>query len=393
VKITPISIIIVAVIVASVIVSVQLGQTWEETAKTVPIQTSLEDQTDKNTLEKTKTMPPSTTMDNQSAETTSNKVSQPLYTQTLSENQTEYQLPIEGRTSESFSENLTFNVKNLIVTRDFGQKLMLEMEVSNFTGAYALDALKSVADVETLYGGGFVNSINGVSSKYVGIDRSKEDWFFYVNGIMANIGSGVYVLNEGDVQHWDYHNWKYYPPTATIGFFPEPFSHGYSGEVFKTVVLYDGELEEEAKLIQEFLIKFDVKDVSTLSVNELTDEVKGTSNLIILGTSDSKMVSELNELREKLGFYVYFEEGQMIILNMDGSVAKNCASGGVIQATQSPWNPKGNRACENVVWMIAGVEEGDVKSIVKLVTEKYEDMQYAFAVAIVEEKVCRVPLC
>ena len=83
----------------------------------------------------------------------------------------------------------------------------------------------------------------------------------------------------------------------------------------------------------------------------------------------------------------------MIILDTDGEVARNCTSGGVIQATQSPWNPKGSRACENVVWMMAGVDEEGVKSVVKLLTENYDALQYAFAVAVVDDQVCRVPLC
>jgi len=270
--------------------------------------------------------------------------------------------------------------------------VILEVDL-NKTDISALDALKSVADIETKYGGGFVNSINGIRSSYTGIGDLKEDWLFYVNGISANVGSGGYTLHEGDAQHWDYHSWNYYPPIATIGFFPEPFLHGYDGRVFETIVLYEDDLEEDAELVKETLTQFGVKDVSALSAGELTEDVKRTSNLIVLGTANSTVNSELNELREKLGFYVYFEEGRMFILDTNGEVVENYSSGGVIQATQSPWNLKGIGASENVVWMIAGVDEKDVRDAVKLLTEDYDEIRYAFAVAIVDGQVCRVPAC
>jgi len=311
------------------------------------------------------------------------ETAQTVLTPSLLENQTVGQLP----------EDWIVNIKNIVITRDFGQKLILDVELENSTGISALDALKNGADVETAYGGGFVNGINGVRSEYSGTGGSQEDWFFYVNGVMANVGSGGYMLREGDVEHWDYHNWNYYPPTATVGFFPEPFLHGYNGKVCETVVLYEDGLAEDAELVKGILTRSGVKDISILRVDELTEDVRSTSNLIVLGTMNSTMISELNELRDKLGFYVYFEEDRMVILNAEGEVARNCTSGGVIQATQSPWNPKGSRACENVVWMVAGVDEEGVKSAVKLLTEKYDELQYAFAVAVVDGQVCRVPIC
>jgi hypothetical protein len=76
----------------------------------------------------------------------------------------------------------------VIVTRNFGQELLLDTSLILSKNINAMDALKNVAQVETAYGGGFVNDINGISSKYKGINSEPVDWFFYVNGIMANYG-------------------------------------------------------------------------------------------------------------------------------------------------------------------------------------------------------------
>jgi hypothetical protein len=92
----------------------------------------------------------------------------------------------------------------VIVSQNFSQELMLDKLVTLDDGSTAMDALQRVANVETKYGGGFVVAINGVSSQY---PEANKDWFFYINDTLMNVGAAAYILNDGDVEHWDFHEW------------------------------------------------------------------------------------------------------------------------------------------------------------------------------------------
>ncbi len=280
----------------------------------------------------------------------------------------------------------------IIASNNFGKDLMFDEERYVSPESSAIDALREVAEVETAYGGGFVNSINGVNSKYTGTSMVKQDWFFYINGIFANVGGLEYKLSDGDVEQWDFHNWNFKTHvTATIGFFPEPFLHGYGGEVRKTIVVYEENLEEEARLVARVLTELGVENVSTLDERELSSDERGGSNLIILGTIGSKTISELNEIHERLGLHVYFKGSEMVVLDSKGQITEQHANGGVIQASQNPWNPKGTMASENVVWTIVGIDEEDLKNTIDVLIERRSEFQYSFAVTMVEDQICRIP--
>lgn len=275
----------------------------------------------------------------------------------------------------------------VIVTRDFGNELLLNEVVTVDDGSTAMDALKQVAEVETAHGGGFVNAINGVRSS------AGKDWFFYVNGILLNVGASGYILCQGGVEHWDFHDWGFYDfIPAIIGDFPEPFVHGYEGEVRPTVVIYRGGLEKEAGDVAGVLTQLGVGNVSVVGSGELSQDEKEWCNLILLGDMDSELISELNQVRDRLSFYAYFEGGGLVVLNSEGEVGAEYGAGsGLIQATQNPWNPNGIGACQNVVWMVSGTDEAGVRDAVDILVSRYAEFQYAFAAVIAEGEVIKVP--
>lgn len=90
----------------------------------------------------------------------------------------------------------------VIVSQDFNSTLILDELVKLDDGSTAMDALQRVATVETK--GGFVEAINGVRSQYPGTNK---DWFYDVNEVSPNKGAAAYVLHDGDVVHWDFHEW------------------------------------------------------------------------------------------------------------------------------------------------------------------------------------------
>ncbi len=92
----------------------------------------------------------------------------------------------------------------VIVTQNFSQELMRDESVTLDDGSTAMDALQQVANVETKYGGRFVEAIDGVRSQY---PEANKDWFFYINDTLMNAGAAAYILHDGDVEHWDFHEW------------------------------------------------------------------------------------------------------------------------------------------------------------------------------------------
>lgn len=115
----------------------------------------------------------------------------------------------------------------LWVTRDEGRTVLVDASVP--AGETALQALDRRTDVTTRYGGRFVQSVNGVD----GSIATRHDWFYFVNGIEAPRGAQEYRLRDGDVLWWDYRDWGRYGENvaAVVGAFPEPFVHGFGGEV------------------------------------------------------------------------------------------------------------------------------------------------------------------
>ena len=281
----------------------------------------------------------------------------------------------------------------VVVTTDFGQVVLVEKAVDIEENTTALDALQQVAEVNTKYGGGFVDAINGISSEYKGANGKKKDWFFYINGMSSKLGANDYVLHDGDIEQWDFRDWSFrqFIP-ATIGNLPEPFIHGYGGVVYPTVVAYQDGWEEQAGQIAVKLTDFGVESICTKNANELSADEKESSNLILLGASNWQLMEELNQAWDRLGFYVRFEEGNLNVFDSKGDLAAIYGAGtGVIQVTQSPWNPKGVGACENIVCVVSGPDESGVKAAASALVNCYNDFKYAYALVVVGEELIRVP--
>ena len=117
----------------------------------------------------------------------------------------------------------------LTVSRDYGTEVLERATESINESDTVLRLLDRNADVETRYGGGFVQSIDGISGSES--DGRRTDWFFYVNGIESPIGSAQYDPSDGDRIWWDHHDWSSAMRVpAVVGSWPEPFLHGFDGE-------------------------------------------------------------------------------------------------------------------------------------------------------------------
>jgi len=124
----------------------------------------------------------------------------------------------------------------VLVTRDFGARQVGARIVQDLPSSEtAMRLLQRSFDVKTRYGGGFVQSIDGLSGGREG--GRPVDWFIYVNGVESEVGAADVQLHDGDRIWWDRHDWGATPHIpAVVGQFPEPFAHGAGGKRYPVVL-------------------------------------------------------------------------------------------------------------------------------------------------------------
>ncbi len=114
----------------------------------------------------------------------------------------------------------------LLVSRDFGAEILLDVTAELDTPTSVMALLATNAKVETGYGGGFVGTINGLRSTFATAGPGKAaDWFYWVDGRLADIGADYSMLQGGEVVWWDYHVWSGAAMIPTsLSAFPRPFT-------------------------------------------------------------------------------------------------------------------------------------------------------------------------
>ena len=121
----------------------------------------------------------------------------------------------------------------LTVTDGFGKKVLVLKDGASTKGQDTIMRfLARNAKITTRYGGGFVQSIDGLSGK---TGASQVDWFYFVNGAEGSKGAGAVRVHAGDSIWWDRHDWSAAMDVpAVVGSFPEPFLHGFDGKRLPT---------------------------------------------------------------------------------------------------------------------------------------------------------------
>jgi hypothetical protein len=122
------------------------------------------------------------------------------------------------------------NDVELTVTRDYGAVPVLHRELDDVTESdTVMRALERSAEISTRYGGGFVQSIEGLEAEESA--SAARDWLFYVNGVESTVGAADYSLHGGEAVWWDYRDWgAAMRVPAVVGSWPQPFLDGYDGQ-------------------------------------------------------------------------------------------------------------------------------------------------------------------
>jgi hypothetical protein len=118
---------------------------------------------------------------------------------------------------------------SLTVTDGFGKKVLVLKDAAKTRGQETvMRLLQRNAKVTTRFGGGFVQSVDGVGGQ---AGSNPTDWFYFVNGSEGSKGSASVRVRNGDSVWWDRHDWSAAMDVpAVVGSYPEPFLHGLDGK-------------------------------------------------------------------------------------------------------------------------------------------------------------------
>ena len=167
-----------------------------------------------------------------------------------------FSLLLSGCSTGNSDDEKSLETVKLIISKDYGQEILYDKDLPWRKNMTVMDLL-SMSDLELdlSYGGTFINGIDGNISVNDSKNNRRTDWFFFANGIFADVGSLDYFPKGGEVILLDYHYWdsKGGATTAAIGFLPSLIEHGYSDSK-KPIYFYvneaDSILLEEEKVIR-----------------------------------------------------------------------------------------------------------------------------------------------
>ena len=264
----------------------------------------------------------------------------------------------------------------LTVTRDFGARVLLQRRASEVPGGETvMRFLQRNADVDTGYGGRFVDAIGSLRS---GRARGgQRDWFYYVNGIEASEGAADRNLAGGDRIWWDYRDWSTAMRVpAVVGSFPEPFLSGAEGKRYPVRIDCAPGADRHCAAVADALERTGV-DASLAGLgspagDELLRLVVGrwedvrndnATGLIEEGPRESGVFARVH--RGDRGF-------EIDVLDRGGRVVKTLGPGsGLVAATRFEE--------QQPAWTVSGTDDAGVERAVRLLTASA--LRNRFAVA------------
>jgi hypothetical protein len=267
----------------------------------------------------------------------------------------------------------TSNV-TLRVTRGFGTAGVANLLERRVPGSETvMRMLNRHLRVTTRYGGGFVQSIDGLAGS-----SSHLDWFFYVNGIEASKGAAATSVNRGDRVWWDLHDWSVTDSIpAVVGSFPEPFLHGVGGKRLPTTVECATDAEKACQRVSA--------ELAALGVPAATQQIgtgSGNDSLaVVVGTwrdlRGEIVTSLIDHGPTSSGVYARFagpSGTSLQLLDPHGQVVRTLGAGaGLVAATaQSASEP---------TWVVTGTDVAGVTAAAAALTPGRLRDHFALAVA------------
>jgi hypothetical protein len=272
----------------------------------------------------------------------------------------------------------------LRVTRDFGRETLASARMDTVReDDTVMRFLRREADIETSYGGRFVQKIDDLEG--AGAEGTR-DWFFWVNGLESSVGAGEYELSPGDRVQWDYRDWSAAMRVpAIVGAFPEPFLSGVEGKRRPVRVECADAEGEPCETVKERLRELGVAATGAAL------GTSGTENVIrvVVGRwSEVRLVRALAEIEdgpEASGVFARFtDDGDTLeLLNDAGEPVEDqdCCSGLVAATAPSE---------SEIVWAVTGLDDQGVLAAARAL--RPAPLRDAFALAITAGEIRQLPL-
>jgi Domain of unknown function (DUF4430) len=264
----------------------------------------------------------------------------------------------------------------LTITRDFGARQVRELDAPKVGGdETVMRLLQRNAKVSTRYGGGFVQSIDGLAAGRSG--GRPFDWFYYVNGVEAPRGAASTGLRPGDRVWWDRHDWSAAMRVpAVVGSFPEPFVHGIDGKRLPVRVECAAPGSDPCRQVSKRLASYDVP-VATGGL--LTSHVEDTLRILVgpwTALRDDHAVDGLEVGPKESGVYARVARDGRTIAALDagGRATRRLGAGsGLVAATAL--------GDERPTWVVTGTDEAGVASAARTLEEGTLSNRFALAVS------------
>lgn len=264
----------------------------------------------------------------------------------------------------------------VVVTRDFGAtELGRESTSAVPAGETAMRLLQRHFDIETRFGGGFVQTIDGLSGGRSG--GREVDWFFYVNGIESSTGATSRKVHGGDVIWWDHHDWSTAMRVpAVVGSFPQPFLSGVDGERLPVRIDCAPATERVCDEVQKRLIDAGVQALTKASPG--TDPGKQTLRLVVGPWKDiraDRAALLLEQGPEASGVFARpaSDGGSIDLLDQRGEVQRTLReAGGLVAATRYE--------DQQPTWFVTGTDEAGVGAAAMALEEGVLADRFAVAV-------------
>jgi hypothetical protein len=264
----------------------------------------------------------------------------------------------------------------LLVTRDFGAHTLERARTPKLHGQETvMSLLLRNHPVKTRYGGGFVQSIDGLAG---GQEAGRPvDWFYYVNGVQANQGAAATNVDPGDHIWWDRHDWSQTEDVpAVVGSFPEPFLNGTGGKRLPVRV--------ECASVGSYACRTVTARLRALGVPAAIAALGSGGAPVTLRVlvgpwqtvSRDQIARSIGQGPRAGGVYVRFAAGggTMSALDQDGRTARTLFAGaGLIAATQ--------REKEAPVWVVTGTDGAGVDAAARRFDAVTLDEHFAVAVS------------
>ena len=264
----------------------------------------------------------------------------------------------------------------LTVTRDFGTRVLSPRGAPRVQGQETVMSLLLRNDaVTTRYGGGFVESIDGLAG---GQEAGRPvDWFYYVNGVEASKGAAATNVNPGDHIWWDRHDWSQTDDVpAVVGSFPEPFLNGIGGKRLPVRVECAAVQGDPCRTVTARLRAPGVPAaIAAIGSGGGPDTLR-----ILVGiwtTLDRDAAArEIGRGPRASGVYARFSaDGKTLtLLDQDGRVARTLTAGaGLLAATR--------QGEEAPVWVVTGTDAAGLELAARSLQEGALQSRFALAVS------------